>query len=85
MPTRKRAVKSKAGKRAKTKVSIGRAASRATSGDGGPVPPYGPPIREAIARGDVNEMRRLAARTRRWLRDVKAALARLEKAIDEIS
>lgn len=47
----------------------------------GPLPPYGPPIKEAIARGNVAEMKKLAASTRKWLKDVQAALDRLEKAI----
>jgi Domain of unknown function (DUF1843) len=47
----------------------------------GPMPPYGPPIKEAIARGNVAEMKRLATSTRKWLKDVQAALDALEKAI----
>ncbi len=85
MPTRRKAVKGKAVRGSKSKLTGGRASARSARDNGGPVPPYGPPIREAIARGDVNEMRKLAAVTRRWLRDVKAALARLEKAIDKLS
>ena len=84
MPTTKKAAKRKGGRGAKSKLSGGRV-SATSARDGGPVPPYGPPIREAIARGDVNEMRKLAVVTRRWLRDVKAALTRLEKAIDKMS
>lgn len=47
----------------------------------GPVPPYGDPIRGAIARGDVREMKRAAASARKWLADVQAALAQLDSAI----
>jgi len=47
----------------------------------GPVPPYGDPIRGAIARGDVQEMRSVAANARKWLADVQSALAQLESAI----
>lgn len=47
---------------------------------GGAIPPYGVPIREAIARGDKQEMRKVAAAARRWLKDVQAALDQLEKA-----
>ena len=47
----------------------------------GPVPPYGDPIRGAIARGDAQEMRSVAANARKWLSDVQSALAQLESAI----
>lgn len=47
----------------------------------GAVPPYGPPIKEAIARGNVAEMKKLAASSRKWLKDVQTALAALDKAI----
>ena len=50
---------------------------------GGPVPPYGVAIKEALARGDVQEMRRVAASGRKHLKDVQAALAKLEKAIEK--
>lgn len=50
---------------------------------GGPVPPYGVAIKEALARGDAQEMRRVAASGRKHLKDVQAALARLEKAIEK--
>ena len=49
----------------------------------GPVPPYGIAIKEATARGNLAEMKKLAANTRKWLRDVQAALDRLEKAIEK--
>ena len=45
----------------------------------GAVPPYGPPIREAIARGDVAEMRKVAASARKWIKDAQAALDKLEQ------
>ena len=44
----------------------------------GAVPPYGPPIREAIARGDAAEMRKVAAGARKWIKDAQAALDKLE-------
>ena len=50
---------------------------------GGPLPPYGVAIKEALARGDVQEMRRVAASGRKHLKDVQAALKRLEKAIEK--
>ncbi len=60
-----------------------RATSKALSG-GGPLPPYGEPIRQAIARGDLREMRKVAAATRAWQRNVEAALSKMEKLIDEL-
>jgi hypothetical protein len=46
----------------------------------GALPPYGVPIREAMARGDKQEMRRVAAAARKWLKNVQAALDQLDKA-----
>jgi hypothetical protein len=43
----------------------------------GAVPPYGPPIQEAIAKGDLARMKQLAADTEAFLQeagDVPAAL-----------
>lgn len=51
------------------------AAARPTSGA---VPPYGPPIREAIARGDAAEMKKVAASARKWIKDAQAALDKLD-------
>jgi hypothetical protein len=42
---------------------------------------YGPPIRDAIRRGDLKEMKALAAAARKQVSSVKAALASLEKKI----
>ena len=55
--------------------------SRAPSG---PLPPYGKAIRGAIARGDVHEMRRVAAAARKWLKDTQAALAAMEKSLRDL-
>jgi hypothetical protein len=47
----------------------------------GSVPPYGPPIQEAIAKGDLAQMKQLAAETERYLQevgDVPAALQALK-------
>jgi Domain of unknown function (DUF1843) len=65
-------------KSAKKRAGSGRAAAK-----GGPVPPYGVAIKEAVARGDAAGMRKAAAGARKWLKDVQAALARLEKAIEK--
>jgi hypothetical protein len=56
-----------------------KAAATAPRAIGGAVPPYGPPIREAMARGDVAEMRRVAASARKWIKDAQAALDKLEQ------
>ncbi len=71
MPTRKKAPRKAS---AKKSLSAARVAT-------GPVPPYGDPIRKAIARGELREMKALAASTRKWLTDVKAHLEKLETSI----
>ena len=75
MPTRKTS-----GKKTGAKKSIKRttAASRVESGA---VPPYGDPIRAAIARGDTREMKNVATSARKWLADVQSALDQLDSAI----
>ena len=72
MPTRKAA-----GKKASTKKSSKAAARPET----GPVPPYGEAIRGAIVRGDVQEMKNVAASARKWVSDAQAALKQLDSAI----
>jgi hypothetical protein len=74
-------------------ASKGRKSAPAKSAARGPLPPYGvairtgalPPygvaIRDAIARGDAAEQKRVAAAARKHLSDVKAALAKLDKAL----
>lgn len=88
MATRKRGSKAKKGSKSKKGSSKARKSSRKTSAraasiPSGPVPPYGDPIRKAIARGDVQEMRQLSVSTRKWLDDVNAALADLESSIEK--
>jgi Domain of unknown function (DUF1843) len=46
--------------------------------------PYGDPIRGAIARGDVQEMRKLATHSRKWIKDVESALSKLERKIQTL-
>ena len=67
----------------KSKSAKGGGKSAKAIDTGGPVPPYGVAIKEALARGDAQEMRRVAASGRKHLKDVQAALARLEKAIEK--
>jgi Domain of unknown function (DUF1843) len=47
----------------------------------GPVPPYGVAIREAVARGDGAEMRKVAAAARKHLSTVQTALDKLNAAM----
>jgi hypothetical protein len=47
----------------------------------GALPPYGNPIREAIARGDVAEMKKLSVSARKYLSDLQAALDSLDGAL----
>jgi len=44
----------------------------------GQLPPYGDPIRGAMARGNLTEMKSLAARTRKYIADLERALKDLE-------
>ena len=71
MPARKTAKKS-------TKKA---SKSKAARVDTGPVPPYGEAIRGAIARGDVQEMKNVAASARKWITDAQSALTQLESAL----
>lgn len=72
MPTRKAS-----GKKAGAKKAIKKSA-RVESGS---VPPYGDPIRKAIARGDQREMKNVAASARKWMSDVQSALDELDSAM----
>ena len=72
MPARKTTKKTAAKKSTKKK---------AARPETGAVPPYGDPIRKAIARGDAREMKNVAASARKWLADVQAALAQLDSAL----
>jgi Domain of unknown function (DUF1843) len=47
----------------------------------GPIPLYAVPINEAAASGDLRQMKSMAAKGRKHLADVQAALAKLDKAI----
>jgi hypothetical protein len=78
MPARKTVGKKTTAKKS-TKKS---AASRVESG---PVPPYGDPIRKAIARGDQREMKNVAASARKWMSDVQSALDQLDSAMQKSS
>jgi hypothetical protein len=58
-------------------------AKKAASVKTGPQPPYGPPIRDAIARGNVAEMKSLATRTRKYIADLEKALRVLDGKISK--
>ena len=75
MPARKTTKKStkKAGK------------AKAAQIESGPVPPYGEAIRGAMARGDAQEMKNVAANARKWVSDVQSALKQLEGATKKSS
>ena len=64
-----------------TKKAAKKSTKKATRPDTGAVPPYGDPIRKAIARGDAREMKNVAASARKWMADVQAALADLDSAL----
>ena len=70
MPTRKRS--------SQPARKTGHAAARINNGR---LPPYGIAIRQAIARGDLAEMKKVAAQARKHISEVTAALAALEKKI----
>ena len=74
MPARKASTKKSSTKKSSTQ----RAAAAPTSGA---VPPYGDPIRSAIARGDQREMKNVAASARKWIADVQSALDQLDSAM----
>jgi hypothetical protein len=75
MPARKTS-----GKKSSAKKSTKRSAAAAQPASGA-VPPYGDPIRKAIARGDQREMKNVAASARKWLSDVQSALDQLDSAL----
>jgi hypothetical protein len=64
-----------------TKKAVKKSTTKAARPDTGAVPPYGDPIRKAIARGDAREMKNVAASARKWLADVQAALDQLDSAL----
>ena len=77
MPARKTS-----GKKTTAKKSTKKTSARAESGT---VPPYGDPIRKAIARGDAREMKNVATSARKWMSDVQSALDELDSAMTKSS
>ncbi|HEX5604317.1 MAG TPA: DUF1843 domain-containing protein [Pyrinomonadaceae bacterium] len=76
MPARKTS-----GKKSGTKKS----SKKSLKAESGAVPPYGDPIRQAIARGDAQEMKNVAASARKWMSDVQSALDKLDSALSKSS
>ena len=76
MPARKTSGKKSTGKKSTKKSAAALS---------GPVPPYGDPIRKAIARGDQREMKNVAASARKYIADVQAALDQLDSALQKSS
>jgi len=64
-----------------TKKAAKKSTKKALRPDTGALPPYGDPIRKAIARGDAREMKNVAASARKWMADVQAALDQLDSAL----
>jgi hypothetical protein len=65
----------------KTTKKTTKKSSKAARTETGSVPPYGDPIRAAIARGNTREMKSVAASARKWMADVQSALSDLESAL----
>jgi len=64
-----------------SKKSASGKSKKASAVKNGPLPPYGVPIREAIAGGDLRNMTAVAARARKHVADVERALKTLDAAI----
>lgn len=79
MPTRKKGPQATKKTARKTKKTT--KARKVGGVETGPVPPYGIPIRKAIARGNKKEMKDLATSSRKWLAEVESALEQLESSI----
>jgi Domain of unknown function (DUF1843) len=67
--------------RKSTKKAAKKSTKKAARPETGALPPYGDPIRKAIARGDAREMKSVAASARKWMADVQAALDQLDSAL----
>lgn len=58
-----------------------RKSKKSVRSSAGQMIPYGPAIRDAMASGNVQEMRKLAASTRKLIKEVEGALYTLERQI----
>ena len=62
------------------------AAKKSTSAvKSGPLPPYGVPIKEAIASGDLRTMKAMQKTTQKYIADIEKALKTLEAKIAKLS
>jgi Domain of unknown function (DUF1843) len=69
-----------------TKKGVAKSYAKGKKPPGGVIRPlYGVVIRDCIARGNKQEMRKLATAARKHLKDVKAALAKLEAQMGKAS
>ena len=46
--------------------------------------PYGPAIRDVMARGDIQEMRKVATSSKKLIKEVQTALKSLERKIESL-
>ena len=81
MPARKSPSKTTKKAARKTTSSKSRIAQDIASGR---IEPYGPAIRDAVARGDVQEMRQVAVATRKRIKEIETALNALERNIKKL-
>ena len=58
--------------------------SKASAAIHGPMPPYGVPINEAIAGGNLRNMKSMATRTRKYIAELEQALKVLEREIGKL-
>ena len=59
-----------------------RKSKKSVRSSAGQMLPYGPAIRDAMARGDAQEMRKVAASSRKMIKEVASALNQLERKIE---
>jgi hypothetical protein len=69
---------------AKSASKSGKKASK-SSGKGPIIPLYAAPIRHCTARGNLREMKSMAAKAKKHIADVQSALAKLEQSIAKLS
>jgi hypothetical protein len=66
----------------KTKPSV--KSKKPLAAKSGPQPPYGPAIRDAIAHGNLKDMKSVAARARKHIAELQRSLDRLEARIEKL-
>lgn len=64
-----------------SKKSTPAKSKKGSAAAGRPLPPYGVPINEAIAGGNLRDMKAMSAQTRKYLAEVERALKTLDGAI----